>query len=404
MAAKGKRLTTTDGKVVIVNKNANGDGSVYESGGRWYATYYDRDGKRRRVSAASRPLVREKLDAKLAEIAAADAAPSGPLGDEPTLAALVDYWLDHGMDVRPNTEVSYRNQCAKIVAQLGDVRLEDLDEDVIATAINSWRSEGMADHTIVNIRARLNQIAAWGVRKKLLTHNPVPARKDLKTAKPKRKRFQRTLTLDEAKRLLANCAAHPMGAAVALLFTNGIRGAEALGLAWQDVDLDAGTMTIRRSSTFAGKGIGQVIGEPKTERTRGTLQLSPLCVDLLRQRKAQQDAERALAGDLWQRVTYDGERIDLIFTTALGGPKYTQNLYEAVQAVAGFAGLDPHGIGTHAGRRTVVTVLYAQGLDVAQIARYVGHSETKTTEGYIRDQRRRDAATDSLVADVFDVG
>ena len=58
---------------------------------------------------------------------------------------------------------------------------------------------------------------------------------------------------------------------------------------------------------------------------------------------------------------------------------------KAITRAAHRAGVDPAGLATHTGRRTTVTALYAEaGLDLSDIARYVGHVAETTTAGYIR--------------------
>ncbi|MGH9111907.1 MAG: hypothetical protein ACRDZN_06370, partial [Acidimicrobiales bacterium] len=69
---------------------------------------------------------------------------------------------------------------------------------------------------------------------------------------------RRTLEPAEVASLLAALAGNrPVDAAVALLVTNGLRASEALGLAWEDLDLDAATAQVRRASAYSGGGIGQ---------------------------------------------------------------------------------------------------------------------------------------------------
>jgi integrase len=76
------------------------------------------------------------------------------------------------------------------------------------------------------------------------------------------------LERDETRALLAALADHRLGAAVALLFLQGWRVSEVLGLAWEDVDLVAGTALVRRASVYVD-GRGQQPGPPKTEGARG---------------------------------------------------------------------------------------------------------------------------------------
>ncbi|TPW09720.1 MAG: phage integrase family protein, partial [Acidimicrobiaceae bacterium] len=69
---------------------------------------------------------------------------------------------------------------------------------------------------------------------------------------------RRTLSPAEVARLVSVCDERYV-AAVALCFVQGWRVSEALGLAWQDLDLDAGTVRLRRGATYAD-GIGMVLG------------------------------------------------------------------------------------------------------------------------------------------------
>ena len=67
------------------------------------------------------------------------------------------------------------------------------------------------------------------------------------------------------------------------------------------------------------------------------------------------------------------------------------------------AGIDPKGTATHTGRRTAVTVLYAEaGLGLSDIARYVGHKGEATTAGYVRSLGERPRATAEKAASMLD--
>jgi hypothetical protein len=90
-----------------------------------------------------------------------------------------------------------------------------------------------------------------------------------------------------------------------------------LGLAWEDLDLDDGTALVRRASVYVD-GRGQRLGPPKTAGAHGEHWLMPTVVTLLRKRWETQEQERALA-PVWETVTYEGEPVNLVFTTPIGG-------------------------------------------------------------------------------------
>lgn len=94
--------------------------------------------------------------------------------------------------------------------------------------------------------------------------------------------------------LIAAAAEHRLGAAVALLFLQGWRVSEVLGLAWEDLDLDGRTALVRRASVYVD-GHGQRLGPTKTEGARGEHWLLPTVVRLLLTHQQRQDQEGASA-------------------------------------------------------------------------------------------------------------
>ena len=171
-------------------------------------------------------------------------------------------------------------------------------------------------------------------------------------------------------------------AVVAFCYLHGWRVSEALSLAWQDLDLEAGTVHLRRGSTYSD-GEGMVLGPTKTRGTAGWQLLGPSVVQLLTRRRELQALDWERAGG-WPQAEYEGEFFDLVFTTPEGKPMLRQNVDRAVRAAARQAGFDPSQLATHTGRRSVVTNLYASGsFDLADVARFVGHSDVATTRGYV---------------------
>jgi len=101
--------------------------------------------------------------------------------------------------------------------------------------------------------------------------------------------------------------------------------------------------------------------------------------------------------------THDGEDLAMVFTTQTGRLVNRQAVVNEISRAARKAGLDPAGIATHTGRRTVITALYANGgLDLGDVARHVGHSDTKTTASYVRDLGQRPADTARTAARLLD--
>jgi integrase len=86
------------------------------------------------------------------------------------------------------------------------------------------------------------------------------------------------LTVDEARRVLHAAQAVRNSARWTFALALGLRQSEALGLKWSDVDLDRGTLSVRRwLHRVAGQGL--VFEEPKSARSRRTLALPARLVE-----------------------------------------------------------------------------------------------------------------------------
>ena len=83
---------------------------------------------------------------------------------------------------------------------------------------------------------------------------------------------RRTVSPEEAKRLLTAAEEDRLSALYRLALTLGMRQAEILGLRWVDVDLDAATLRVRQ--TLQRIGGETITKEPKTARSRRTRALS----------------------------------------------------------------------------------------------------------------------------------
>jgi integrase len=78
----------------------------------------------------------------------------------------------------------------------------------------------------------------------------------------------------------------------------GLRRGELLGLRWTDVDPAAGVLEVRQSLQRIGGELRAVT--PKTRSSRRTVPLIGVCVDVLREHRQRQTAERQAAGLAWQ--------------------------------------------------------------------------------------------------------
>ncbi len=400
--AKGKRVKGVDGSFTVRGKAANGEGSLYrEADGTWRATFrVPGESRPRRVRGRTREdALRRRAEAMTRALESRRSPAATVLSNSTTIAELAAWWLHTvaAVRVRPSSLGKYVDRIERITAWLGDVRIGSLRAEQVAT----WQSEllgSLAASTVADTRATLRSIVGEAVNLGVIATNPV----DRVRPPSVRASARRALSAGDARALIAAAAEDRLGAAVALLFAQGWRVSEILGLAWTDLELEASMATVSRASVYAD-GIGMVLGPPKTEGAKGRHLLTPIVVELLLRRHQMQDEERERAGGRWEQPTYEGRPIALVFTTITGGLLLRQAVTKAVASSARAAGLDPSGLGTHAGRSTAITVLYAEeGLDLADVARYVGHANPSTTAGYVRHLGRRPRATAEVASRLLD--
>jgi integrase len=390
---KGKRVTTPEG-VRVFGKVANRDGSVYrQADRRWCATWWV-PGERRPRKATGKTQ-QEAIDrrAKRQQQAGLD------LGGLHTVGALAEWWLQnvHRQAVRPSSWAKSADRVRRIKDTLGDLPVSELDY----RAVTEWQAKlarTLSPWTVRHHRQTLAQVVDEAVKMGALVGNPVRAVNPLRIPDPPGLALDR----DQTRALLAAVADHRLGAAVALLFLQGWRISEVLGLAWGDLDLDAGTAHVRRASVYVD-GRGQRLGPTKTDGARGEHWLMPTVVELLRRRRQAQADERA-AAPKWETITYDGQRVNLVFTTPTGGLVLRQTVAKVVKQAAKTAGITETGqLATHTGRRSVVTTLFVDGGEALEdIARFVGHAKPATTAGYVKRLGRRPEAVAKRAAAVLD--
>lgn len=388
---RGKRVVDAEtGAFTVVNKAPNGEAEPYFDKTRkvWVAPWRKPDGKVGRPTGRTRALAiasRDRHIAKLADDAKFASSLAGGFTAESTVAELTEWWL-HNIArhrVRATTLATYRKQLRLVDEGLGSIPARELRPEQIAGFVSDLIDRGSASRAR-NIRTLLVQVMDQAVELGLATENVAKRVKTPRVPKVKR----RTVTPDETRQLLL--ASDPrFAAAIALCYVQRWRVSEALGLAWQDIDLGTGSVRLRRGATYAD-GVGMVLGPTKTERTAGVQMLGPTVVALLEARRIVQDEDRNKLGGAWPTIEYDGEQLDLVFTAANGNPMLRQKVDKAIRTAAEKAGVDPTGLGTHAGRRSVVTNLFASGsLDLEDVARFVGHTDTATTRGYVQHEGDR---------------
>jgi integrase len=199
------------------------------------------------------------------------------------------------------------------------------------------------------------------------------------------------MTAEEARTLLRTARDHRLYALWLLLVSTGLRRGEVLGLSWNDIDLTAGQLRVRRNLQRVAGGL--VLGTPKTLRSRRTIALPASCVVRLKQHQERQEQERAEAGMDWQPLDWqpaDG----LLFTSLTGTAIDPRSLNRQLAVLCRRAKLRPVRI--HDLRHTCASLLLAEGVAVRTIMETLGHSNismTLDTYAHVMETTLKEAAT-----------
>ncbi len=207
-----------------------------------------------------------------------------------TTAEFFARWLDAvGPNLRPSTLASYRTLIQKhILPALGEVKLAELKPLHLAGLYAELSRSGLSGRRVEYVHQVLHKALGDAVRWGLLGDNPAE-RVDRPKPNP---RSPALWTPEQVRRFLAAVLAGEggvYGELFGFLLASGLRLSEALGLTWADVDLEAGTVTVRRAVVFVNHR--PVEGPPKSRAGYRTVSLPAWGVELLR-RQAGRSKER----------------------------------------------------------------------------------------------------------------
>lgn len=282
-------------------------------------------------------------------------------------AYLLDHWLPSIPGrVRPTTVDSYeRITRTRIVPLLGPIVLQKLERAAVQRWVNELVGQALAPKTIKNAVMVLHKALDDAIEAGLLARNPASRLRALPTVE---KPAPKVWSAAQVGTFLAATSGDRLAPMWRLLATTGCRRGEALGLRWEHVDLDAGTVTIIGQRTIAG---GRVIeGQTKSRAGARTIALDPATVEALRTWRRQQAAERLMMGAGWQGT-------DLVFTNPDGGGIWPERVTVEFQRTARQLGLAP--IGPHGLRHSAATAMVAAGVSPRVVQQRLGHANVGIT-------------------------
>lgn len=281
-----------------------------------------------------------------------------------TVGEIAKEWLDLARPrLRPKTAEDYGRSVRAIrESALGAQRVQAVTAQAVQAQYRAWADVGVGARSIELAHLRLCQIMDLAVKWKVTRDNPARAAEPAKpTPKPRR-----VWTEDEARRFLGANEGQRFHLLWSLILATGLRRGEALGLRWQDLDLDGETPHLRVRQTVEIIKGRPCIGEPKTEAAKRR-------VDLLDELHGPIAVERERARD---RARFR-EGFDLVFCTHDGAPLNPNNVYKVF--LKDIERADVPRITLHDLRRTFATVASARGVPIRELAAILGHAKPSVT-------------------------
>jgi integrase len=272
-----------------MGRRGNGEGSISRRKDGLYMGRYmvhtATGTKRKALYGKTRQEVAEKLTRAMAD------RDNGLYfnADNLKVGEYLERWLaDSVLDtVRPTTYERYE-QIVRIHVRpaLGSVKLKTLSPVHVRGLYREKLQAGLSPRTVQYIHVTLHKALKQAVQDGLIPRNATEAVK----APQVRRQEMRPLSAEQVKVFLETACGDRLEALFVLAIHTGLRQGELLGLKWEDVDLEQGTLRVRR--TLATSKNGPVLTTPKTNGSRRSVRLTQAAVDALRSHLERQLQER----------------------------------------------------------------------------------------------------------------
>lgn len=174
-----------------------------------------------------------------------------------TFAGVADEWWSFEVEkLSPSTIKGYTCATRRIVEHFEDQRINDIRAADINRFLMSLARLGYAKKTVKNHKIIINRIFHFSVVSGYISSNPA-SDAEIPRNLPQKKRHPASEAEESIIRKSAEVWLFPY-----MALTTGLRKGELLGLRWEDIDLKANIIHVRRSVWY---GPGTNIKSPKTE-------------------------------------------------------------------------------------------------------------------------------------------
>jgi integrase len=318
--------------------------------------------------------------------------------DKLTFDTLCDLYLAaKAVSKEPTTIAWYKRHLKQHVRPtLGQLRIRKIRaahiQTLLAQAVNvsnrKRRGEPLAPSSLRNLLVAIRAVLSWGVKQGHLIKNVA----DLVEAPAIPYTERASIGLDDVKALVVGVEGTELETIVPVAIGTGLRRAELCALRWSDLDLDEGTIWVRRAAANLD---GQVIIKaPKTKRSARVDHLPAFVVAVLRrQRDNQLERFKTIFAD--ELEARRQQRDGYVFTRWTGeawDPNELSRQFSRLirQPVLGLPQVRFHDL-----RHGYATLSFAAGVPLKVVSESLGHSAIGVTDAiyvHLRDEAKSEKA------------
>ena len=365
-------------------RRANGEGSIRKrNDGSWEARILI-NGKSRSIYGRTQSDVRKKLTEVRNDLDNDEYLEP----NDTTLKEWLELWQDEYLeDVKQSTADRYKS-CIRIhiIPALGETRLMDLRASTIQKFLNQCKKvDGLSEKSVKNIRLVLHKALEQAIEDEQIKKNPCDRAKVPSYDDPPKE--MRPLKDHEVPMFLQAIKGHQFESLFYVALFTGMRESELIGLTWDCIDFQHGTIHIYRQLRKTREKKGSYVFTSLKNKQARTFSPPQNVLDVLKKVKIRQAELRLKAGSSWSNPD------DLVFTNDLGKHIATFTVYKYFKEVVTQIGLPEMRF--HDLRHGYATLALQNGVDVKTVSNNLGHSTTAFTMdkyGHVTETMMKDSA------------